>query len=34
VIMAPAPLDIPMGARLEAADVMSKAGNRPRSVST
>ncbi|MGA8370464.1 MAG: universal stress protein [Acidimicrobiales bacterium] len=34
VIMAPAPLDIPVGARLAAADVMSKAGNRPRSVST
>jgi nucleotide-binding universal stress UspA family protein len=34
VIMAPAPLDIPVGARLEASDTMSVAGNRTQSLST
>lgn len=33
VIMAPAPLDIPLGARLEAADLMSAADNRTRPIS-
>ncbi len=33
VIMAPAPLDIPAGARLELSEIMSAAGNRTRSLS-